>query len=67
MSTAPVALLILRCKLGGNRVIPSPEGRARLLAIGGELDHDVADIIGIVTPKTDSRWVMEMARRLLRF
>ena len=30
---------ILRRKLGGNRVIPSPDDRARLLAIGQELDH----------------------------
>ena len=51
---------ILRRKLGGNRVIPSPEDRARLLAIGRELDHHAADIIGIVMPKTYSRWVMEL-------
>jgi len=42
----------LRCKLGGNPVIPSPEDRARLLAIGREFSHDVADVIGIVTPQT---------------
>lgn len=30
---------ILRRKLGGNRVIPSPDDRARLLALGAELDH----------------------------
>ena len=53
---------ILRRKLGGNRVISSPEDRARLLAIGKELNHDVADIIGIVTPKTYSRWVTEMRK-----
>jgi hypothetical protein len=29
---------ILRRKLGGNRVIPSPDDRARLLAIGRERD-----------------------------
>ncbi len=51
---------ILRRKLGGNRVIPSPDDRARLLDIGRELDHNVADIIGIVAPKTYSRWVMEL-------
>ncbi len=50
---------ILRRKLGGNQVIPSPDDRARLLAIGQELDHTVADIIGIVTPRTYSRWVTE--------
>jgi hypothetical protein len=48
---------ITRRKLGGNRVIPSPEDRARVLAIGRKLNHDVADIIGIVTPKTCCRWV----------
>ena len=41
---------ILRRKLGGNRVIRSPDDRARLLAIGQELNHNVADVIGIVTP-----------------
>ncbi len=51
---------ILRRKLGGNRVIPSPEDRARLLAIGQELNHNVADVIGIVTPQTYCRWVEEL-------
>jgi putative transposase len=51
---------ILRRKLGGNRVIPSPDDRARLLAIGQELDHNVADVIGIVTPRTYCRWVTEL-------
>ncbi len=36
---------ILRRKLGGNRVIPSPDDRARLLAIGQWLDHNVADAV----------------------
>src|SRR5512141_3215657 len=43
---------VLRRKLGGNRVIPSPSDRARLLAIGQELGHKVGDIIGIVAPRT---------------
>jgi hypothetical protein len=51
---------IFRRKLGGNRVIPSPEDRARLLAIGQELNHNVADVIGIVTPQTYCRWVEEL-------
>jgi hypothetical protein len=46
---------ILRRKLGGNRVIPSPDDRARLLAIGAELRHRVAGVIGIVTPQTHCR------------
>lgn len=51
---------ILRRKLGGNRVIAGPEDRARLLAIGQELGHEVADVIGIVTPRTYCRWVAEL-------
>jgi len=51
---------ILRRKLGGNRVIPSPDDRARLLAIGQELDHNVVGVIGIVTPRTYCRWVTEL-------
>jgi len=51
---------ILRRKLGGNRVIPSPDDRARLMAIGQELNHNVADVIGIVTPQTYCRWVEEL-------
>ncbi len=51
---------ILRRKLGGNRVIPNPDDRARLLAIGQELNHNVADVIGIVTPQTYCRWVEEL-------
>ena len=50
---------ILRSKLDGNRVIPSPSDRARLLAIGQELDHDVKDIIGIVKPETYLRWIRQ--------
>ncbi len=50
---------ILRRKLGGNRVVTSPDDRARLLAIGQELNHDVGDVIGIVTPQTYCRWVRE--------
>lgn len=50
---------ILRRKLGGNRVIPNPDDRARLLALGAELNHNVRDLIGIVTPQTYSRWVIE--------
>jgi hypothetical protein len=53
---------ILRGKLDGNRVIPSPDDRARVLAIGQEFDHNVADVIGIVTPQTDRRWVMVLRK-----
>lgn len=48
-----------RRKLGGNRVVPSTDDRAHLLAIGSELGHSVGDLIGIVTPRTYCRWVVE--------
>jgi putative transposase len=50
---------ILRSKLDGNRVIPAPADRARLLAIGKELDHDVNNIVAIVQPATYERWLRE--------
>jgi putative transposase len=50
---------ILRRKLGGNRVVVSPADRAELLRIGGELRHEVKDVLGIVTPQTYRRWVRE--------
>jgi putative transposase len=50
---------ILRRKLGGNRVVPRPDDRTRLLTIGREFNHDVADVIGIVTPRTYARWVRD--------
>ena len=52
---------ILRRKLGGNRVIPSPADRIRLLSIGAELDHKIDGVLGIVTAKTYYRWVQEQA------
>lgn len=47
---------ILHRKPGGNRVLPSTDDRARPLATGRALDHNVADAIGIVTPQTYCRW-----------
>jgi putative transposase len=52
---------ILRRKMGGNRVILSPEDRAELLRIGSELHHDVKDLLGLVTPQTYGRWVRHQA------
>jgi hypothetical protein len=51
---------ILRRELGGNRAILSPDDRARVLAIGQELNHNVADIIGIVAPQTHRRQAEEL-------
>ncbi len=50
---------ILRSQLDGNRVIPSPADRSRLLSIGKELGHDVKDFVGIVKPETYRRWIRQ--------
>ena len=50
---------ILRHRLGGRRIIARPAERARLLALGAELDQRVAGIIRVVTPRTYARWVVE--------
>ena len=38
---------ILRSRLPGNRVIPDPVERRRLLKAGAEVDHAVQDTLGI--------------------
>ena len=50
---------MLRRKLDRNRVVLSPEDRAHLLRIGGELGHDVKGVLGIVTHQTYRRWIRE--------
>ncbi|MEX2670945.1 MAG: integrase core domain-containing protein [Phycisphaeraceae bacterium] len=50
---------LLRAKLPGDRVILSPEDRARVLRLGGQMNHQIDDLIGIVSVKTYRRWVRE--------
>lgn len=45
---------LLKQKLPGNRVILSPEDRELLLKAGAEIEHDVHDVIGIVSVKTNT-------------
>ena len=54
---------LLRQKVPGNRVILSPEDRQRLLKCGAAVDHQVNDLIGIVSVKTYKRWLREAAAR----
>jgi putative transposase len=51
---------MLRERLPGNRVIVSPEERSRLLMLGAELNHQVDDLMGVVSVKTYKRWVREL-------
>jgi len=50
---------LLRQKLGGNRVIVSPEDRVRMLRAGAEMNHEVQDVLGIVSVKTYRQWQRE--------
>jgi len=50
---------ILRSRLPGNRVIPDPVERRRLLKAGAEIDHAVEDTLGVVSIKTYHRWLRE--------
>lgn len=55
-------LEILKSRLPGNRVILSPEERARLLKMGETLDHGVDGLMGIVNVKTYRRWLRDKAQ-----
>jgi len=50
---------ILRARVPGKRVIPTPNERARLLAIGAEFNHQVQHLVSIVGFKTYRRWLRE--------
>ncbi len=50
-------LELFKGKVPGNRVIPSPEERQRLIRLGKKLEHKVDDLVGIVTVKTYKRWL----------
>lgn len=54
-----VQIELLREHVPGDRVIPSPEERFRLMKLGSALDHRVDGLIGIVTAKTYKRWRCE--------
>ena len=50
---------ILQSRLPGNRIIPDPLERRRLLNIGAEIDHAVEHTLDIVSIKTYRRWLRE--------
>lgn len=52
-------LELLKQKLPGNRVILSPADRKRLLRAGAAMNHDVHDVMGIVSVKTYKHWLRE--------
>ncbi len=54
-----VQVELLKKRIPGDRVILSPAERNRLLKLGEEMQHQVDDLIGIVTVKTYRRWFRE--------
>ena len=50
---------ILHRKRSADQVIPTADDRARPFAVGQELNHDVAAVIGVVRSLTDSRLVKQ--------
>lgn len=50
---------LLKVRLPGNRIIPTPTERRRLMQLGAEVDHRVQDSLAIVNIKTYRRWVRE--------
>jgi len=52
-------LEMVQSRLPGNRVIPDPVERKRLMKIGAEMGHAVKDTSGIVSIKTYRRWLHE--------
>jgi putative transposase len=54
-------LEMAKARLPGNRVILSPEERARLMKLGAEIGHHVDDLISIVSVKTYKRWLRDQA------
>ncbi len=50
---------MLQSRLPGNRVIPDPIERHRLMKIGAEMDHAVEHTLDIVSIKTYRCWLRE--------
>ena len=48
---------MLRRRIGSERIIPAPEGKAELLRIGNTIDHNINDLLEIVKPVTYRRWL----------
>ena len=59
---------ILRSRLPGNRVIPDPVERRRLLKLGAEMEHAVEHTLELVSIKRESyRAVTSMSDRSVTF
>jgi putative transposase len=50
---------MLRSRIDVSRIVPTPEEKAELLRLGGQVDHDVADVMHVVQPETYRKWVRQ--------
>lgn len=50
---------MLRRRLPQKTLIPKIEERAELTKIGAELDHEVAELLDVVTRKTYRQWLRD--------
>ena len=53
---------VLRARVKSERILLSPEERAELLRLGGEMDHQVGELLHVVKPDTYRRWRQEQKR-----
>ena len=52
-------LRILRRRIPADRIVPDPDEKAELLRLGAEFDHDIAEVLEIVQPRTYRRWLSD--------
>ena len=53
---------MLRHRLGNKRIVPSPDERRELIAIGAKFDHQVDGLIEVVAPDTYRHWLRDAGR-----
>ena len=54
---------MLRSRVDGNRIVPTPEEKDELLSLGVLPDHDVGEVLHVVQVKAYRRWLRERQDR----
>ena len=54
---------MLRSRIDTSRIVPSPEEKDELLRLGAELNHEIANLMHVVQPKTYRKWLNRRRRR----
>jgi len=50
---------ILRSRIDVTRIVPTPQEKAELLRLGGQINHDVGEVMHVVQPETYRKWVRQ--------